>query len=501
LRVKIQATAGITQDKESMGLFTVEELREVISVKVLAGQDTVSGKRRIRQIGTDSRSIRRGDLFVALRGDRFDGHEFVPDVLAKGAAGAIVHDEYRLPPRSAAVRRIEGPSAPFLFGVRDPLFAYQQLATHYRSRFTIPMVAVTGSNGKTTTKDMVASVLAQRWSVLKTEGNFNNRIGVPSTLFRLTARHQAAVIEMGVDQQGQTTRLCEIVRPTIGLITNIGPDHLEFLGSMEGSAQAKAEILDMLPADGMAILNADDTYFDYLAARAQCRVMSFGLSEMADVRASGIMSDARQGTTFRLHLPGKSRPTIVRIKVHGTHNVINALAAAAVGVSLNLSGSMIAQGLGRFRPAAMRSQVVTHHGVHIINDCYNANPASMKAALQLLAQWSPARERIAVLGDMLELGSETVRMHRDVGEFLAAQGLSRLIVCGTLGRELGEGARQGGMAGSQIDEVVDAAAAADRLKKIVRQGDVVLVKASRGMKMEQVVQVLTGMRAVTKQAS
>jgi UDP-N-acetylmuramoyl-tripeptide--D-alanyl-D-alanine ligase len=484
-----------------MGLFTVEELREVISVKVLAGQDTLTGKRRIRQISTDSRSVRRGDLFVALRGDRFDGHEFVPAVLAQGAVGAIVHDEYRLPPRSAAVCRIEGPSAPFLFGVRDPLFAYQQLATHYRSRFTIPMVAVTGSNGKTTTKDMVASVLAQRWSVLKTEGNFNNRIGVPSTLFRLTARHQAAVIEMGVDQQGQTTRLCEIVRPTIGLITNIGPDHLEFFGSMEGSAQAKAELLDMLPANGMAILNADDTYFDYLAARAQCRVMSFGLSEMADVRASGIMSDARQGTTFRLHLPGKSRPTIVRIKVHGTHNVTNALAAAAVGASLSLSGSMIAQGLGRFRPAAMRSQVVTHHGVHIINDCYNANPASMKAALQLLAQWSPARERIAVLGDMLELGSETARMHRDVGEFLAAQGLSRLIVCGTLGRELGEGARQGGMAGSQIDEVVDAAAAADRLKRIVRQGDVVLVKASRGMKMEQVVQVLTGMRAVTKQTS
>ena len=200
--MRVQATVGIAQGEGAMGLFTVEELREVISVKVLAGPDTVSGKRRIRQISTDSRSVRRGDLFVALRGDRFDGHEFVPAVLAQGAAGAIVHDEYRLPARSAAVRRIEGPSAPFLFGVRDPLFAYQQLATHYRSRFTIPMVAVTGSNGKTTTKDMVAAVLAQRWSVLKTEGNFNNRIGVPSTLFRLTARHQAAIIEMGVDQQG-----------------------------------------------------------------------------------------------------------------------------------------------------------------------------------------------------------------------------------------------------------------------------------------------------------
>ncbi|TLY25601.1 MAG: UDP-N-acetylmuramoyl-tripeptide--D-alanyl-D-alanine ligase, partial [Nitrospirae bacterium] len=312
--MRLQATAEIAQDKESMGLFTVEELREVISVKVLAGQDSLSGKQRIRQISTDSRSVRRGDLFVALRGDRYDGHEFVPAVLAQGAVGAIVHDEYRLPPSSVAVRRIEGRPAPFLFGVRDSLFAYQQLATHHRSRFHIPVVAVTGSNGKTTTKDMVAAVLAQRWPVLKTEGNFNNRIGVPYTLLRLTARHQAAVIEMGVDQQG------------------------------------------------------------------------FGFSERAEVRASGVTSDVRQGTTFRLHLPGKSRPTIVRIKVHGTHNVTNALASAAVGSALNLSGSMIAQGLGRFRPAAMRSQVVTHHGVHIINDCYNANPASMKAALQLLAQ-------------------------------------------------------------------------------------------------------------------
>jgi len=187
--------------------------------------------------------------------------------------------------------------------------------------------------------------------------------------------------------------------------------------------------------------------------------------------------------------------------VHGIHNVTNALAAAAVGTALTLSGSMIAQGLSRFRPAAMRSQIVTHHGVHIINDCYNANPASMKAALQLLAQWSPARERIAVLGDMLELGPESGQLHQDVGQFLATQRLSRLIVCGTLGRDIAEGARRSGMAGSQIEEVVDAAAAADHLKRTVRQGDVVLVKASRGMKMEQVVQVLVGMRAVIKRAS
>ena len=484
-----------------MALLTVEALREVISVKVLAGDPSPSAKRRIRGVSSDSRSIRRGDLFVALKGDRFDGHDFVPAVLAQGAAGAIVHDEYRLPQSKGTAVKASSRIEPFIFGVRDPLFAYQQLATHHRSRFEIPVVAVTGSNGKTTTKEMVASVLAQRWRTLKTEGNFNNRIGVPHTVFRLSARHQAAVIEMGVDQQGQTRRLCEIARPTIGIITNIGPDHLEFFGSMEGSAQAKAELLDHLSENGTAILNADDPYFDYLAARAQCRVVSFGLSEKADVRAIHVSSDARHGTSFRLLLPGKSRHTLVRIKVHGAHNVANALAAAAVGFALNLSGAMIAQGLAKFRPAAMRSQVVTHHGVRVINDCYNANPASMKAALQLLAHWSPARERVAVLGDMLELGRDTQQMHRDVGRFLASLNLSRLIVCGTLGRDIAEGAREAGMSGSAIVDVPDAAAAAELLRTLVRQGDVVLVKASRGMKMEQVVHVLTGMRAVTRQAS
>ena len=495
----VHAGGNLERGEEGMALFTVAELREVISVKVLAGDPSLSAKRRIRGISTDSRSIRRGDLFVALRGDRFDGHQFVQAVLAKGAVGAIVHDGYRWEGKTS--RPVGSRQEPFVFGVQDPLFAYQQLATHHRSRFAIPVVAVTGSNGKTTTKDMVASVLAQRWRTLKTEGNYNNRIGVPYTLLRLTARYQAAVIEMGVDHRGQTTRLCEIVRPTVGLITNIGPDHLEFFGGMEGSAQAKAELLDMLPADGTAVLNADDPYFDYLAARARCRVVSFGLFERAHVRATDVVSDAREGTTFGLLLPGKSRPTRVVIKVPGVHNVTNALAAAAVGFSLNLPGLMIAQGLAKFRPAAMRSQVVVHHGVQIINDCYNANPASMKAALQLLGEWTPARERVAVLGDMLELGREAQQMHREVGRFAAGLPLSRMILCGELGKEIAVGARQGGMSHQAILEVADASSAADLLKKSVRRGDVILVKASRGMRMEQIVQSLTGMKAVTKQAS
>jgi UDP-N-acetylmuramoyl-tripeptide--D-alanyl-D-alanine ligase len=482
-----------------MALFTVEELQEVVSVKVLAGDGSGWTKQRIRRINLDSRSIRPGDLFLAMKGDRFDGHDFVAAALSSGAVGAIVHDTYVPPPAMLPVGAKR--SVPFLLGVRDPLFAYQQLATHHRSRFSIPVVAVTGSNGKTTTKEMVASVMAHRWHLLKTEGNLNNRIGVPQTLFRLTPRHEAAVIEMGVDNLGQTTRLCEIAKPTIGIITNIGPDHLEFFGSMEGSAQAKAELLDQLPADGAAILNADDPYYDYLAARARCRVVSFGFSSKADVRAQHVTSDGRDGTMFRLLLPGKVRHTIVRIRVQGMHNVTNALAASAVGAVLGLPGAVIAQGLARFRPAAMRSQVVLSHGIRIINDCYNANPASMKAAVQLLAQTGSGRKRIAVLGDMLELGPGAVRMHEEVGGFVAQQGIDQLITCGPLARSLADGARRAGMDRTQMLEVPDAAAAAVALKATVKQGDVVLVKGSRGMKLEQVVQALQGMKRIAKQAS
>lgn len=477
-----------------MALFTVEEICEVLSVRPPAGVTPQDLKQRIRRVVTDSRLVRKGDLFIAFQGERFDAHTFVPKVLAQGAVCAIVQEDYRLPP---APKRT---GVPMLLGVRDTLESYQRLATHYRNRFPIPVIAITGSNGKTTTKEMVAQVVAQRWKTLKTEGNLNNRIGVPQTLFQLAPRHQAAVIEMGVDQQGQTARLCEIARPTIGVITNIGPDHLEFFGSMEGSAQAKAELLDHLPQDGAVVLNADDEYFDYLAARAQCRVVAFGVSPKAAIRAANIRVDEKGGTVFGLVVPGKSRQTEIRIRTQGQHNVSNALAAAAVGYALGLSGTAIAEGLAKFRPAAMRSQISFSHGVQVVNDCYNANPASMKAAVQLLAELGRGKRSIAALGDMLELGTDSKRMHREVGAFLAAQGIGHLLACGVLGRELAEGARQAGMASDSITELPDAAAAAVALARMVRQGDVVLVKASRGMRMEQVVDALTGMRRVARKA-
>ena len=477
-----------------MSLFTIEEILEVLSAKLVSGRPPQCLKRKVRRVVSDSRIARAGDLFIAFTGDRFDGHTFVPNALAKKVTAVVVNEDYRLP--SLAKR----PADPVLIGVKDTLMAYQQLAAHHRSRFAIPVVAITGSNGKTTTKEMVAAVLAQRWRTLKTEGNLNNRIGVPQTLFSLAARHEAAVIEMGVDQEGQTTRLCEIVRPTVGIITNIGPDHLEFFGSMEGSAQAKAELLDMLPADGAAVLNADDQYFDYLAARAQCRVVSFGVSE-GDVRAVQSREERRGGAMFGLTLPGRARPIAVRLRTYGQHNIQNALGAAAVGYALGLPGTLIAEGLGRFRPAAMRSQIVHCHGVRVINDCYNANPASMEAAIQLLAELGATQRTIAVLGDMLELGPNARQMHHTVGAFLAGRKITELIACGVLGSELAQGARSAGMAAEHINEVPDALAAGSTLKGMVRQGDVILVKASRGMRMEQVIETLTGMRRVAKTAS
>ncbi|GKS57159.1 UDP-N-acetylmuramoyl-tripeptide--D-alanyl-D-alanine ligase [Nitrospira sp.] len=477
---------------EFMGttLFTVEEMLEVVSPRVLAGDLTALVRAPIKRLWTDSRTVRKGDCFVALQGERFDGHAFVPEVFRKGATVALVDETYRVP--ADLLRRGHARRPALIFGVRDTLAAFQHLATHHRQRFRIPIVAVTGSNGKTTTKEMTASIFATRWPTLKTEGNLNNRIGVPQMLLRLTGRHQAAVIEMGVDARGQTTKLCEMVKPTLGIITNIGADHLEFFGDLEGSAQAKAELLDMMPPDGVVVLNADDSYFDYLAARAHGRVLSFGLSPRADVRATDVDNRGKNGATFKLHIPGRLRPVSVSLRVYGVHNVINALAAAATGCAVGLSSAQVAKGLGEFRPALMRSQVAVVRGARVINDCYNANPSSMKAAIQLLAEMGQGGRTIAVLGDMLELGPRKEEFHRDIGAVVAQRGIGELIACGSLGQAIAQGARKAGMPAGRIREVPDAAAAGALLKPMLKSGDTLLVKASRGMKLERVLEILQG---------
>lgn len=476
-------------DTEDMALFTVEQVLEITGARLLSPVEARRLRQGIKRISTDSREVRSGDLFVALQGERYDGEAFVEAAIRQGAIGAIVQGR-PAEARSAKAESGGAPPAGLLLGVADTLTALQQLAAHHRSRFDIPLVAVTGSNGKTTTKEMAAAVLAERGAVLKTEGNLNNRIGVPKTLLRLTERHEAAVIEMGVDQVGQTTRLCEIAGPTIGIITNIGPDHLEFFGSLEASAQSKAEMLDLMPPDGAVVLNADDAYFGYLASRARCRVVSFGFSMGAQVRAADVAPSARAGTAFDLILPGRTRPTRVTLPAHGTHNLSNALAAAAVGHLVGMSGAAIARGLARFKPATMRSEVTQAGGVTIINDCYNANPASMKAAIDLLADLGAGHRTIAVLGDMLELGPRSPEFHEEVGAYVGRRGVEWLVAVGELGRGLAAGARGAGLAPDRIRTVADAEEAAQAVTAILQAGDVVLVKASRRVQLERVVEQL-----------
>lgn len=463
-----------------MAAFEIDEVLDATEgTLILQGAQ----KGRMLRVKTDSREVKSGDLFLALKGEKFDGHEFVKTACKLGARGVIV-EEARAREMLTQVRRA-GLVPVMVVGVKNTLRAYQGLARFHRLRFSIPVVAITGSNGKTTTKEMVYQVLATRWRVHKTQGNFNNAIGVPRTLLGLQAGHQAAVIEMGVDQVGQTTQLCDMTRPTAGVITNVGPDHLEFYGTMARSAISKAELLDWLPqADGAAILNADDRYFETFSRKAKCPVISFGLSTQADVRAADSEWNGRR-TAFRLFLPHRKLAKRASVRIMGPHNIANALAGAAVGCAFGLSGEDIVSGLNKFRPAPMRSEIRRWGGVLYLYDCYNANPASVKAALESLVSLNSARRTIAVLGDMLELGPKEAQFHQEIGREAAKLHLTHLIACGAFGHHMSEGVHK--VHGStQVSVVRDAMEAGALLQTMVKRGDAVLIKASRGAKMERV---------------
>lgn len=470
-----------------MASFSLEEVIHATGGQLLQAFPGV----RIRRIWTDSRSVRQGDLFVALKGPQFDGHRYVKDAMTGGAVGAIVRRS-AWQALSATIRHVSSSTphqAPLVIGVKDTLRAFQDLAAFHRSRFHIPVVAVTGSNGKTTTKEMVSHVLSRRWRLLKTPGNLNNSIGVPQTLLRLKSRHEAAVIEMGVDQVGQTTRLCGMAKPTLGVITNVGPDHLEFFGSLEVSARAKAELLANLPNDGTVMLNADDEFFPRFTKQASCPVLSYGFSAKADLRASDVVFD-HHGTSFRLHLPHRGRAKTIRLRFVGHHNVSNALAGAAVGYAMGLSAKDVAEGLETARPAPMRSQIRRWKGMTFLYDCYNANPASMKAALTLLATLGRGKRTIAVLGDMRELGRKEEQLHREVGAFVASLNLTHLITLGNLGSCFVEGATMAGMSHRAIFPAKSVAHAARIMKMLAGRGDMILLKASRGIEIERVLDLM-----------
>jgi UDP-N-acetylmuramoyl-tripeptide--D-alanyl-D-alanine ligase len=382
------------------------------------------------------------------------------------------------------------PDRAVLIAVQDPLRAFQDLAHTHRSRFDLPVIAVSGSSGKTTTKEMIGRVISERLDTLVTRGNLNNHIGVPQTLFRLTPRHQAAVIEMGISDIGEMARLCEIARPTHGVLTNIGPTHLATLGSLQNVARAKGELLDALPEDGTAILNADDRFYTELRRRFRGRTISFGHAPWATVRALGCTMHGPTLSQVQVEVRGRARPFTISLHASGRHNVANALAATAAGIALGIGVRAIQAGLCLYRPSAMRSEVRRWRGATVLNDCYNANPASMRAALQWMADVKGAGRTVAVLGDMLELGRQAEGVHREIGRELARAGTDYLLTTGALGAVIAAGAREAGMAENHVVTADDPAALARRLRAVVRKGDVVLVKGSRGARMERILEAL-----------
>ena len=431
---------------------------------------------------TDTRSKVEGGLFVALRGENFDGSDFLAQAVAGGAAGVLV-------PSDAVAKAPKGVA---VLSAVDTGRALGELAAAWRRRFPkLRAVCITGSTGKTSTKELVAEVLAAAGPTLKTEGNLNNEIGVPLTLLRLEESHRFAAIECGMNHLGEIARLAAWADPDVGLVTNVGPVHLEGCGSLEGVAHAKGELFHALRSDGIAVANSDDARVLVQARLSRRKLVTFGASYGSDVR---LISAHHEGLGLRVELEFSGTRRAVELKLIGTHNGHNAAAAAAVGLALGIDSETILRGLAnavtpgrRMRPSRMPN------GALLIDDCYNANPSSTKAALLTLTHLVEGKGRaIAVLGDMLELGPTELDLHRDVGRFAAGAGLSLLVCFGARAKALGEGAQEAGLPAECIESVEDPLEAVRLVHARARPEDVVLVKGSRGMKMERISDALTG---------
>lgn len=457
--------------------------------------EAITGKRppyeqaeaiRFTEVVVDSRLARPGSLFVALKGEQTDGHDYVRDALQRGALGAIVERQVSgcASSWSATTRRApsKAPLTPICLRAKHSLEALQRLAAYWRGRHAVRVIGITGSTGKTTTKETIASVLGMAYRTLKSEGNYNNEIGLPLTLLQLEPEHQRVVLEMGMYQMGEIAQLAHIARPQVGVVTNVGPSHLERLGSLARIAQAKAELVEALPGDGYCILNADDPRVLAMAERAPSRVMTYGLDPASQVRASNIESRGLEGVRFQLHYEGETLH--VKIPLLGRHSVHTALAAAAVGLVEGESWEQIIAGL---RDISAQLRLIARPGVNgstLIDDSYNASPDSSLAALNLLAEL-PGR-KIAVLGDMLELGQYEEKGHALVGRRAAAVA-DALITVGPRARISAEEAGLSGLPSSRITSVKDNAAAIQVLRKMIQPGDVVLIKGSRALRMEEIV--------------
>lgn len=443
-----------------MKAFTLQEAAAALGLPQMQAQATLA------DVCTDTRKIQPGSLFVCLRGERFDGHTFAPQAAQLGAAALLVDH-----PVDADVPQLV---------VTDTGKALLQLAGWYRRRFRLPVVGLTGSVGKTTTKEFIALVLGAKYNTLKTQGNLNNEIGVPQMLFRLEDSHTAAVIEMGMNHFGEISRLTRAVAPTVGLITNIGVSHIENLGSRAGILQAKLEILEGMAPDAPLIVNVDNDMLRTVKP-GERPLLTFAIDDQsADFTATDI---AEQGsiTAFTVHHSTFSQP--VTIPTVGIHNVYNALAAMAVGYVTGVDPAAAAAALANYVPAGMRQNLVQVGGVQVIEDCYNASPDSMRAALQTLGKL-PVHRRYAVLGAMLELGDYAKEAHTQVGQMAAENGIDGVLAYGADAAYIVEAAKQAGLENARLFDTKEALAQA--LAQQVQSGDGVLFKGSRGMHLEDV---------------
>jgi UDP-N-acetylmuramoyl-tripeptide--D-alanyl-D-alanine ligase len=441
-------------------------------------------------VSTDSRDTGLGAAFIALPGERVDGHEFTSDAIAAGARALVITQTaggFESVVEQARRRDVA------IVRVSDGLRALQQLAAYHRKRLNCAVVGVTGSTGKTTTKDFLDAVLGRSLNVVSTKGNRNNELGVPLTVLAAGADTEVLVCELGMRGLGQIAELAEIAAPTHGLVTNVGSSHVELLGSEDAIAEAKGELVEAIEGDGFVFLNGDDAYSDVLAKRSLAPVTLYGLSERCAVRAEGISLDAESHASFRIVCEQGSSE--VTLPIPGRHNAYNALAAASVALSLGIGPEGIAEGLAAAEVTEMRMQVFTSAcGIGVINDAYNANPTSMKAALDTLAAMRTAGRRVAVLGDMAELGSLAELAHFRIGEHAATLPIDILVTVGEKAARIGDGAKAGGADPLSVRPCASSEEASEVLDDLLEPCDTVLVKASRVMGLERVVEGIVNPR-------
>jgi UDP-N-acetylmuramoyl-tripeptide--D-alanyl-D-alanine ligase len=434
----------------------------------------------VKNVCTDSRQAKTGDLFFAIRGETFDGHDFLNEVAAKNVTAVVVEKSKVQSSKSKVLNCAT-------LVVNDVRIALGKLAAAYRTQFDLPMVCVAGSNGKTTVKELLASVLRRKFSTLASEASFNNNIGVPLTLLRLEKPIQVAVLEAGTNHPGELAPLVKMIQPKFGVLTNIGREHLEFFGDVAGVAQEEGWLAELLPADGKLFVNGDNEWTEKIVARTKAKIVRVGLGEDNDWRADKIRLD-KNGVTFRVQTTKEEICGEYRINLLGRHQVTNALFAIAVGAELGLKREEIQNGLADCKPPKMRLQFWEANGVRVLDDAYNANADSTIAALETLCDLPLQGHRVAVLGDMEELGAHSESAHAEVGRRAAELKIGQLFAVGKMAAVTAKAARDGGL--NRVIEFENVEAAVTAIRKFLKLGDVVLLKASRASHLERIAETL-----------